>query len=144
LGRESKVSRLAKPRRIQGREKKMTGTRLNDCDLAPSEKAKYENATPDADVMKQLDAALQYDPPHHYVISDGLRQRLLYALTAYGDQRARDAHMLCAKVCVDKIREARASALEEAAQLCDDLWVGSQGKSVLAPKIRALINKVKS
>jgi HEAT repeat protein len=121
----------------------MTGTRLNDCNLAPGEKAKYENATPDADVMKQLDAALQYDPPHHYVISDGLRQRLLYVLTAYGDRRARDARQ---QMLVDSTplreavaREARASALEEAAQLCDDLWVGSQGKSVLAPKIRALI-----
>jgi hypothetical protein len=52
------------------------------------------------------------------------------ALTAYGDQRAHEASTL---------------ALEEAAQLCDDLWVGNPGKSVLAPKIRALKSlKVKS
>jgi hypothetical protein len=42
---------------------------------------------------------------------------------------------------VTAIREARseiARLIEEAAQLCDSLWVGTKGKSVIAPKIRAL------
>jgi hypothetical protein len=62
LGGKSKISRLVKFRRIQGKEKKMTGTRLNDCDLAPGEKAKY-----DAEREAQIARAKLYIRSDRYV-----------------------------------------------------------------------------
>jgi hypothetical protein len=126
----------------------MTGTRLNDCTPTPDEQAKYANP-PEADVMKRLDAALLYDPPHHYVISDGLRQRLLCALTAYGDQRAREGAMRAAirnyndadEEIIRAKREARAAAIEAAENIvaCDLLFNGTaESRHRLRVAIRAL------
>jgi hypothetical protein len=97
------------------------------------------------DLCEKDDRASPEDYPDMALVT---QDELTYMLTAYGDQRVRDAWQ---QILVDSTplreaiaREARETALEEAAQLCDYLWVGSQGKSILAPKIRALINKVKS
>jgi hypothetical protein len=112
-----------------------------------------EQRAHDARAAAWAEAILMVDDETHIThnfpappIITKMRER---ALTAYGDQRARDARQ---QILVDSTplreavaREARDAALEEAAQLCDDLWVGNQGKSVLAPKIRALKSlKVKS
>jgi hypothetical protein len=127
-------------------------TLLRLLDEARSEIARLR-APPEADVMERAHKVISDWRPDWPIAAIGdatkLIQILVRSLTAYGDQRARDARQ---QILVDSTplreavaREARASALEEAAQLCDDLWVGNQGKSVLAPKIRALKSlKVKS
>jgi hypothetical protein len=106
----------------------MTGTRLNDCTPTPDEKARYKNSdsvlerAPPADVMERAHKVISDWRPDWPIAAIGdatkLIQILVRALTAYGDQRA---------------REARASAIEEAGAALRQ----SLGR-VLAPKIRAL------
>jgi hypothetical protein len=115
------------------------------------------HAPPEADVMERAHKVISDWRPDWPIAAIGdatkLIQILICALTAYGDQRAREGAMRAAirnyndadEEIIRAKREARAAAIEEAAQLCDDLWVGNPGKSVLAPKIRDLKSlKVKS
>jgi hypothetical protein len=87
----------------------MTGTRLNDCTPTPDERAKYVADNPRADVMEIARVALGYTADPAWIINDPQRfpdvHAVARALTAYGDQRA---------------REARAAAWAEAILMVDD------------------------
>jgi hypothetical protein len=100
----------------------MTGTRLNDCTPAPAEQAKY---SPSTDVMELARSLLDFTgyPPPNQTKKEWVEEcvaRVARAFTAYGDRRAHDARQ---QILVDSTplreaiaREARAAAIEEAAQ----------------------------
>jgi hypothetical protein len=101
----------------------------------PDEQAKYANP-PEADVMELArKIAAEIDVEHDNTMQDkcAVCQRVIpfiaRALAAYGDQRAREGAMRAAirnyndadEEIIRAKREARAAALEEAAQVADKL-----------------------
>jgi hypothetical protein len=85
-------------------------------------------APPEADVMEIAWVTLGYTADPAWIINDPQRfpdvHAVARALTAYGDQRAREAEAAMRDKLLDHadacVREARAAAFEEAAQIAND------------------------
>jgi hypothetical protein len=112
--------------------------------IVAAEIARAAAKTPEADVMKIVRDALTplRLSPGTLPAYESADRKLCTALTAYGDQRARDARQ---QMLVDSTplreavaRKARAAAIEEAAQICEADYRIDDTPHELADTIRAL------